>query len=68
MVWLDGAEPERLGASRATRDYLPLYGRTPFIGRAFTAGDELLGAPPVVIVGIRLSACILLTDGKETCG
>jgi predicted permease len=52
-ILLAGAEPERVVISLATRDYLPMYGRVPFIGRAFTPEDEQLGAPPVVILGYR---------------
>jgi predicted permease len=52
-ILLEGADPERVVVASATLDYLPMYGRTPFIGRAFTANDEQLGAPPVVILGYR---------------
>jgi predicted permease len=50
---LDGADPDRVVVTLATRDYLPLYGRIPFMGRGFTANDEQLDAPPVVILGYR---------------
>jgi predicted permease len=52
-ILLEGPDPERVIVSAATLDYLPMYGRAPFIGRAFTANDEQLGAPPVVILGYR---------------
>jgi predicted permease len=52
-ILLEGPDPERVNVTFATLDYLPMYGRTPFIGRPFTADDEQLGAPPVVILGYR---------------
>lgn len=52
-ILLERGEPERVLVTSATLDYLPMYGRTPFIGRAFTAADEQLGAPPVAILGYR---------------
>ena len=52
-ILLEGTDPERVILTFATLDYLPMYGRTPFIGRAFTPADEQLGAPPVVILGYR---------------
>jgi putative ABC transport system permease protein len=52
-ILLERADPERVVETFATLDYLPMYGRTPFIGRAFTASDEQLGAPPVAILGYR---------------
>jgi predicted permease len=52
-ILLEGSDPERVNVTLATLDYLPMYGRTPFIGRPFTADDEQLGAPAVVILGYR---------------
>ena len=52
-ILLEGSDPERVNITLATLDYLPMYGRTPFIGRPFTADDEQLGAPAVVILGYR---------------
>src|SRR5260221_3201912 len=52
-IFLEGPDPERVSVTFATLDYLPMYGRIPFIGRGFTPNDEQLAAPPVVILGYR---------------
>src|SRR5579862_1169033 len=50
---LEGEVPERVILNFATRDYLPMYGRVPFIGRSITSADERPEAPPIVILGYR---------------
>jgi len=50
----DGAEPARLAGLSVTRDFLPLMGVSPLVGRAFTAEDERLGGPAVVLISERL--------------
>jgi len=50
-ILLEGSDPERVNVTLATLDYLPMYGRTPFIGRPFTADDEQLGARAVLVKG-----------------
>jgi putative ABC transport system permease protein len=50
----DGGEPSRLARLVVTRKFLPLLGVTPLIGRTFTAEDERLGGPAVVVISERL--------------
>jgi putative ABC transport system permease protein len=52
-IVIDGPDPERVSFERVTADYLPMYGVTPILGRAFTTDDERLDAAPVVILGYR---------------
>jgi putative ABC transport system permease protein len=47
-------EPVRLAGLIVTRDFLPLMGVTPLIGRTFTADDERLGGPLVVLISEAL--------------
>lgn len=48
---LEGDEPQRILAQRITKDYFPLYGVSPQIGRNFTDEEYDHGASDVVIIG-----------------
>ncbi|MEX2272625.1 MAG: ABC transporter permease [Vicinamibacterales bacterium] len=48
---LDGAQPMRLLAQLASKDYFAMYGVTPFLGRTFTDDELAVGGPNVVILG-----------------
>ena len=51
---LDRGEPVRLAGLIVTREFLPLMGVTPVLGRTFTADDERLGEPAVVVISEAL--------------
>jgi putative ABC transport system permease protein len=51
---LEGDEPQRFQAQRITREYLPLYGVSPQIGRNFTDDEYDRSAADVVIIGYDL--------------
>jgi putative ABC transport system permease protein len=51
---LDGDEPQRLLAQRVTREYFPMLGVAPFLGRDFTESEYARGAGDVVILGYDL--------------
>ena len=44
-----GGHPERLHATRVTRDFLPTFGAQPILGRLFTR-DEFRGDPRVAVI------------------
>ena len=46
----DRGEPRRLASLHVTHELLPLVGVRPVLGRPFTADDERLGAPGVVMI------------------
>jgi predicted permease len=50
----DAGEPVRIARLVVTREFLPLVGVAPMIGRAFTAADERLGGAAVVLISERL--------------
>ena len=50
----DGAPPERVDVSPITANFLPLLGVDPIYGRHFTAEEETIGGPRVVILGYGL--------------
>ncbi len=52
-VVVGAEEPESISVTLASLDYLPMYGQSPLLGRAFTTDDERLGAPPVALLGYR---------------
>ena len=45
-----GAEPERVRVVRVSDDFFPTLGTTLQLGRVFTADEERLGGPPVVVI------------------
>jgi putative ABC transport system permease protein len=49
-----GGEPERVDLSTVTANFFPLLGVTPALGRHFTAEEEALNGPKVVMVSHRL--------------
>lgn len=51
---LEGDEPQRIQAQRITKEYLPLYGVSPQLGRNFTDEEYDQGAGNVLIVGYDL--------------
>lgn len=48
---LDGDQPLRLQAQWVSQEYFPMYGVTPFLGRAFTEEEHKRFATDVVILG-----------------
>jgi len=46
--------PQSLRESTVSANMFDLIGRQPAMGRAFTAADDVQGAPPVVLLGHRL--------------
>ena len=49
-----GGEPERVDVSPITANFLPLLGVDPIYGRHFTAEEEKIGGPKVVIMSYGL--------------
>ncbi|MEN3336993.1 MAG: hypothetical protein V7647_669 [Acidobacteriota bacterium] len=49
-----GSEPERVDVSAVTANFFPLLGVDPIAGRQFTAEDEAVGGPRVVILSYGL--------------
>ena len=49
-VLASGETPERVLGAAVSRDYFRVYGVQPVLGRGFTAADEEVGAPRVVIL------------------
>ena len=49
-----GGPPERVDVSPITANFLPLLGVDPVLGRHFTAEDEAVGGPKVVILSYGL--------------
>src|SRR6476659_4981561 len=49
-----GGPPERVDVSPVTANFLPLLGVDPIYGRHFTAEEEKVGGPPVVILSYGL--------------
>ena len=47
----DGATPEVLASTSIAADMLPFLGVRPVLGRNFTAGDTMVGAAPVALLG-----------------
>jgi putative ABC transport system permease protein len=45
-----GAEPQRLDVGAVTADFFGTLGTTPALGRGFAAGEDAVGAPPVVVL------------------
>jgi predicted permease len=50
----NAGEPVQLARLVVTREFLPLLGVAPLIGRTFTADDERLGGAAVVLISERL--------------
>jgi len=55
-------EPMRLAGLYVTHELLPLIGVTPIAGRSFTADDDRLGGPAVVMISERLWARVFQRD------
>ena len=49
-----GTQPERLRGARVTVDFFQVLGRTPILGRTFTARENQFGAPLVAILSYGL--------------
>ncbi len=58
----DRGEPIRVAGMRVTYSLLPLLGIEPILGRPFTAEDDRLGGPPVVLISERLWDRTFLRD------
>ncbi|HUE85932.1 MAG TPA: ABC transporter permease [Vicinamibacterales bacterium] len=50
----DDGEPARLANLVVTREFLPMLGVTPIVGRSFTEEDERLGGPAIVLISEQL--------------
>jgi putative ABC transport system permease protein len=48
--------PERINGSRVSRDFFPVFGRQPEIGRGFLPEEDRPGAPKVVVLSHELWA------------
>jgi predicted permease len=48
---LDGDQPQRVLAMRVSKDFFPMYGVVPLLGRSFTDDEFATGNPAVVILG-----------------
>jgi putative ABC transport system permease protein len=55
-------EPTRLAALAVTHELLPLLGVRPRAGRGFRAGEDLPGAPDLVMISERLRARLFGSD------
>jgi predicted permease len=51
---ISDGEPQQLTASQVTQEYFDVLGVQPFMGRAFTVGEDRTGAEPVAILGYPL--------------
>ena len=52
---LDGGDrPELVAAVRSSRNYFPLFGANPILGRTFTADDDQPGGPRVLVMSYGL--------------
>jgi predicted permease len=58
----DAGEPTRLAQLVVTRELLPMLGVTPMLGRSFTAEDERLGGPAIVLISEQLWARLFMRD------
>jgi predicted permease len=58
----DDGEPARLAQLVVTREFLPMLGATPIIGRSFTEEDERLGGPAIVLISERLWDRLFMRD------
>src|SRR3970282_883207 len=58
----DDGEPARLAQLVVTREFLPMLGVTPIIGRSFTEEDERLGGPAIVLISERLWDRLFMRD------
>lgn len=50
FTFTDRGEPEQLAAARVSRDFFPVLGVNPVIGRSFTADEDTRGGRPVVMI------------------
>jgi len=53
-VTFDGDNPERVRAARVQKDVFPVLDVTPIVGRNFTAEEDRVNGPNVVILGYSL--------------
>src|SRR6266478_134430 len=51
---IPGREPERISCASVTRNFFNIVGLPPEIGRTFSADEDKVGAPPVVLISDRL--------------
>jgi predicted permease len=49
-----GGDPQRLSVAQVGADLFPLLGVRPLLGRGLAAGEDSVGAPPVVLLGEAL--------------
>src|SRR5713226_4275876 len=49
-----GDRPELVSAVTASRNYFPLFGANPILGRTFTAADDSPGGPQVIVISYGL--------------
>jgi predicted permease len=58
----DTGEPAHMAAMYVTRQFLPLMGVAPIVGRSFTRDDESLAAGPIVLISERLWSRLFMRD------
>src|SRR5215472_7881011 len=51
---IPGRDPERVSCASVTRNFFDITGLPPEIGRTFSADEDKVGAPPVVLISDRL--------------
>src|SRR5438094_2271003 len=51
---ISSREPERISCASVTRNFFNIIGLQPEIGRTFSADEDKVGAPPVVVISDRL--------------
>src|ERR1700758_5498522 len=49
-----GRDPERVSCASVTRNFFDVIGLRPEIGRTFSEDEDMVGAPPVVVISDRL--------------
>ncbi len=50
VTWSSGGDPERIEGGRVSREYFPLLGAQPALGRNFSAEEDSPGGPPVAMI------------------
>jgi predicted permease len=58
----DGGDPARLAALGVSREFLPLLGLTPLLGRGFTADEDRPGGPAVALISEALWGQLFARD------
>jgi putative ABC transport system permease protein len=54
LNYTGGSFPEQLRSGQVSRDFFRLFGASPLIGRTFSAEDDRVGGPKVVIISAQM--------------